>query len=297
MKKILLTGGSGFVGKNIQKSYLSEIYEIYAPSSKELDLWDTEAVDDYLKSNAFEVVIHAGAKPGHRNAKDPSAIFFTNSRMFFNLVRNLNKGRFGRLLNIGSGAIYDMRHYEPKMPESFFGKYIPADEHGYNKYVAGQYIELSSADIVDLRVFGIFGPYEDYAIRFISNAICKSLFDLPITLRCDRKFDYLYIKDLMPILEQFIEQKPLYKSYNCTPDVSVSLYDLACLVRNISAKNIEIKIGNKEQGLEYSGDNHRLKNEFPSLAFTPIEQAVKELYSWYEKNKDQVNFQSLLIDK
>ena len=55
---------------------------------------------------------------------------------------------------------------------------------------------------MELRLFGVFGRHEDYAIRFISNAICKTLFDLPITLRQNRTFSYLYVDDLGPIVER-----------------------------------------------------------------------------------------------
>lgn len=80
-----------------------------------------------------------------------------------------------------------------------------------------------SSNIYDLRIFGIFGKYEDYAIRFISNAICKTLFDLPITVKQDRNFDYIFVEDLMTVLEFFIEARPKYKAYNITPASSVSL--------------------------------------------------------------------------
>ena len=133
MKKILLTGGSGFIGRNLRESCLSQAYELYAPSHAELDLSDTGSTDAYFAKHRFDAVIHAAVKPGHRNAPDLTNLFFTNNRIFFNLVRHAD--RCGRILNLGSGAIYDMRHYEPMMTEDYFGRHVPADEHGYNKYV------------------------------------------------------------------------------------------------------------------------------------------------------------------
>ena len=81
-KKILLTGGNGFIGKNIRESFLAEKYEITAPRSYELNLADTQAVDAYFAAHEFDAVIHAATKPGHRNAKDPTNLFYTNVRMF-----------------------------------------------------------------------------------------------------------------------------------------------------------------------------------------------------------------------
>jgi GDP-L-fucose synthase len=214
--------------------------------------------------------------------------------MFFNLAKN--SASFGKLINIGSGSIYDMRNYQPKMTEDYFGKFIPADEHGFFKYVIGKHIEKSE-NMIDLRVFGVFGKYEDYSIRFISNAICKAIFDLPITLRQNRKFDYLYIDDLMPVLEFFIENKPVKNSYNVTPDSSIGLLEIAEIIKKISGKNLEIKIGQQGLGLEYSGDNSCLKKEIKDFEFTKIESAINGLYNWYLANQASLDKQLLLTDK
>ena len=149
----------------------------------------------------------------------------------------------------------------------------------------------------DFRIFGIFGKYEDYAIRFISNAICKAIFDLPITLRQNRKFDYLYINDLMPILEHFIDHNPSEKSFNITPDHSVALLEIAQLIKSVSNKDIEIKVSQDGLGLEYSGDNSQLRTEIKGIHFTPLEQAIEELYNWYLQNKNNIHKYYLLIDK
>jgi GDP-L-fucose synthase len=145
-------------------------------------------------------------------------------------------------------------------------------------------------------VFGIFGKYEDYAIRFISNAICKTFFDLPITLKQNRKFDYIYVDDLMPVLEFFTEHDSHHRSYNVTPDSSISLLEIAEIVRKISQKNLEIKVAKSGFGPEYSGDNSRLKSEM-NCKFKKIEEAISDLYYWYRDNLSSINQQLLTIDK
>ncbi len=292
--KILVTGGNGFIGRNIKESYLSQKYTIVAPSRLELDCSDDKSVEDYFKSNSFDVVIHSAAKAGHRNAIDTSNLFLTNSRMIFNLLKHQDS--WGKLLNMGSGAIYDMQNYIPKMQESYFGTHIPKDEHGYNKYILGKMLP-SLNHVYDFRIFGIFGKYEDYAIRFISNAICKSIFDLPITLRQDRKFDYLDINDLMPVLDHFITHNPSEKSFNITPDNSIELLKIAQLVKSISQKDIEIKVAQDGLGMEYSGNNSLLHTEIKDLEFTPIEKSIEDLYNWYISNKNSLKLEALLTDK
>lgn len=293
MKKILLTGGSGFIGRNIAESYLAKKYQIIAPTHAEFDLSNNDSVRNFFQKNKFDLVIHSACKPSHRNATDTSGVFYTNIRMFFNLLKY--RDCFEKIISIGSGAVYDMHHYQPKMKEEYFGTSMPADEHGFGRYVMGQYIE-NSKNIVDLRVFGIFGKYEDYAIRFISNAICKTIFDLPITLKQNRKFDYIYVDDLMPILEFFIEKKSQFSSYNITPDSAIELLKISQIINSISQKNLPITIATEGFGSEYSGENLRLKKEL-NFQFRKIEDSIQELYQWYLSNKNNINKQLLLTDK
>ncbi|MDR2644409.1 MAG: NAD(P)-dependent oxidoreductase [Endomicrobium sp.] len=294
MKKVLLTGGNGFIGKNIQESYLSQKYRIVAPRSFELDLFDTANVDAFFANKHFDVVLHAAVNPGHRNVKEQTNLFYSNVRIFENLERH--KDKIDKFINFGSGAIYDMSKDVSNAKEEDIFSNVPKDEHGFCKYTVAKQIEKLD-NFVDLNIFGIFGKNEDWEIRFISNAICKVLYGLPITLRQNRKFSYIWIEDLMPILEYFIENKVHYKSYNVVPDEKCSLFDLAELVRNINGENIEIKVAKKGIGLEYSGNNQRLRNEFKNVVFTDLKDAVKSLYLYYASNRGLIDKSKLLVDK
>ncbi len=293
---ILLTGASGFIGRNIMASSLASKYNILTPSSAELNCVDEESVDRYFASHDIDIVIHSAVKPTHRNAKSHDALFYSNVRMFCNLERHSSS--YQKMLVVGSGAIYDLRNYRSKMEEESYRDNIPADDHGFCKYVCEKIIEKSD-NIYDLRVFGIFGKWEDYAIRFISNAICKAINDLPITIRQDRRFDYLDVDDFVNILEIFIENKPKHKSYNITPTRSVNLREAAEMVVDISGKELDICVAQEGLGLEYSGDNSRLLSEFPEIEFTPIRSSIESLYRWYESEQAEgrIDRNLLLVDK
>jgi UDP-glucose 4-epimerase len=292
--KILLTGGSGFIGRNILDSFFKEKYEIVAPTRSELDCADDRSVDNFFSKYSFDVVLHSACKPGHRNAPDPTGILITNSRMAFNLLKH--QSSWGKLINMGSGAIYDSNNYQPKMKEEFFGTHIPTDEHGYNKYILGLLFPHYK-NAIDFRIFSIFGKYEDYAIRFISNAICKTLFDLPITIKQNRNFDFLFVDDLINIIDYFISTDSKHSEYNITPDHSIELMEVAKMVRSISGKNVDIKVAKEGMALEYSGDNSRLKSEIQNLKLTPIQNSIELLYSWYHDNRKNIDVSKLLIDK
>ena len=296
--KILLTGGSGFIGRNLVE-YLSRTHEVLAPRRAELDVSDPEALDQWFSEHQVDAVIHGALRPGHRNRPDTSRQLWTNLRMFFGLARNGH--RFGRLVLLSSGAVYDAARPHVRVSEEQFGTYLPEDEHGLSKYVMANYLDqarlLGRADVVELRLFGVFGKHEDYAIRFVSNAICKALFDLPITLRQNRTFSYLYVDDLGPIVDRFLASSSSETAYNVVPDWTDDLYDLAERVKARSGKDIPIVVGAPGSGLPYNAANDRLRREFPDVRFTTVDAAIDDLYHWYETNQTTIDRAALVIDK
>lgn len=57
-KSILITGSSGFIGKNLAEK-LSALYKVYAPKTDELDLNDQYKVEQFFRSHKINIVIHA----------------------------------------------------------------------------------------------------------------------------------------------------------------------------------------------------------------------------------------------
>jgi GDP-L-fucose synthase len=293
--RILLTGGSGFIGRNIIESPLAEQYEIIAPRHRELDLTVCEKVDEFFCNNEIDFVIHSAVKPGHRNAPDLKDLFYLDSRMFHNLIRHAKS--FRKMIYLSSGSVYDMnRQNLNNVDEEFVGHLIPEDEHGFFRYATARYVE-NLDNVVELRIFSIFGKYEDYAIRFISNAICKSLFDLPITIKQNRLFNFMHVDDLMPVISHFIEHDAAHPAYNVCYDVPVSLLDVARMVNDVAGKDLPIIVGNEGMGYTYSGSNSRLHAEIPALRMTSVREGVERLYDWYRENRDSIDRSVLLFDK
>jgi GDP-L-fucose synthase len=279
---IFITGARGFVGKNLAE-YFSQFpsrYSLYYPFHKDLELTNADKVSDFVKKNNIDVIIHCASVGGSRKTgydAGKTDIVSTNLRMFFNLVRSIDNGR--RLIFFGSGAEYDRQNYRPNMSEEYFGTHVPADDYGFSKYVCSKFAE-GPKNICNLRIFGMFGRYEDFEYKFISNAIVKNLLKLPIVINQNVRFDYMYIDDCVKIVERFISNMPKYNMYNLTTGTTIDLATIAKKINEISDFKSEIVVKNPGLGTEYSGSNVRLQKEI-GFKFTPLDNALKELFKYY----------------
>jgi UDP-glucose 4-epimerase len=296
--RILITGGSGFIGRNLAER-LRSTDEVLAPSPAELDLLKERDVREYLKAHHCDVVVHAATTRSNRRLAAPSDLLDRNCRMFFNLVRN--QSRFGKMIHFGSGAEYDRMQLPSQVREDYFDIRVPRDAYGFSKYICAKYVERSDR-IVNLRLFGVFGAYEDYTVRFISNACCRALKGLPIVLRQDIVFDYLYVKDLVEITKWFIENNARDKAYNVCTGRPVALTELARVIARVSALvsghkfNPDVSVMTGGMGPEYSADNSRMLTEMGAYHFWDLEDAIRDLYAWYERC-DKIDVESLRFDE
>lgn len=288
-KKILVTGGSGFIGRNIVEQLRGK-YEVSAPSSTELNLLDTEAVRRFLQDNLFDAVVHAANRNQTREKIEPYDALDGNLRMFFNLERCHTL--YGKMLYFGSGAENDRKHYVPNMPEDYFDTYVPGDPYGFSKYVMAKAC-LQNDNIFDLILYGVYGKYEEWERRFISNAICRALKGRDITLHQNVYFDYLWVDDLVDILIWFIENEPRQKRYNVCRGRKIDLYSLAVMVKEILEIDCEIVVDMPGWKPEYTGDNGRLLKEIGGYSFTGFRESVAELCAYYKRNLNQVEEEKL----
>ena len=86
--KILVTGGSGMVGRNLIESNIQKHHDIVYPSSSELNLINQRSTNEYIKSTKPDLVIHCAGKVGgiQANIENPVDFLFINNLIGFNLI-------------------------------------------------------------------------------------------------------------------------------------------------------------------------------------------------------------------
>lgn len=294
-KKVLITGGSGFIGRNVFEHLKDNPQiEVMAPDSKELNCIEENEVKDYLKKNNFDLVLNfAVYGDGIDKSKDGTKILDYNLRMYYNFARYSDM--YGKMIYAGSGAEYDKRFpIIDVKEEDLKDRWMPSDQYGLMKRIVGEHIEASD-NIYNFRLFGIFGKYEYYPLKFISNVCCKSIFDLPLSIRQDVYFDYLWIDDFLSILDRFLEiDVPEYHTYNVCHGEKILLSDICKTVNKISNKDNKIIICKEGLANEYTGSSNRIVKEIQGFDFTGYYDSIEQLYKWYYDNKNEIEIYNLL---
>lgn len=276
---ILITGGSGFIGRNLLER-LPKNYNLLAPTHKDLELLDEKAVERYFRKYSVDVVIYCSNIGGTRNTAHLSNVAITNLRIFFNILRC--RKMYGRMIFLGSGAEYDKKRPLRKIKENDFDKNVPSDEYGFYKYVCSKLIG-ETENIINLRLFGVYGQYEDISIRFISYALCRNILGLPIIINQNVIFDYLYVNDLVKIIDFFIQKPSKEKFINVGTGKGIDLLTIAKTINTIAEKKSRIIVKNKGLQNEYTCDNALLLKEMRNFAFTDFKTSLRELYDYYKK--------------
>jgi len=295
--KIFITGAKGFIGKHLTE-YLKRQYpeyELLTPSSKELNLHSELEVEKYINNNKVDIIIHLANKGGGRNTIDMKNVTEYNLRMFFNIVKNHKK--VWKIISFGSGAEYSKHKPIVEAKEPDYLKTIPRDEYGFYKWITSKYIEDSNiGNIVQLRIFGCYGEYEDYRYKFITNAIVKNLLKLPIVIFQNVYFDYMYVGDMVKIIDYFIHNKPNYKIYNVTTGKKVDLITLANLINEVSDFKSDIEIIKEGLNNEYTSNNDRLMEELGDFKFTSHREAIKKIRNYFIENFDKIDKETIIED-
>ena len=265
--KILITGGNGFVGRNLVKA-LKQEHEVFSPSSQELDLTDKDAVDKYLRTKYFDWVIHCAIRGGTRADQDSPYTTYNNLKMFFNLMNN--KDRFGKLINFASGAEFDRTTNIDSVSNDLLSSY-PVDYYGMAKNIISRIVQTTFH--YNFRIYGVFGIDENET-RFIKASIRNIKEGKPIEIHQDKFFDFFYIDDLINVVKYYVNN-PTYPLDNNLDLVYQSKLKLSDIAQLIPGQN-EIKFKYKTKGKSYTGSNLGIPLDIELIG---LEEGIKRVYN------------------
>ena len=133
MRRILITGASGMVGRNICEHLSAQHYDLMTPSSSELNLLDPGSVLEYVESNKPDMIIHCAGVVGgiQANVKEPVRFLVSNLDMGRNIVIAAQMVGVRQLLNLGSSCMYPRAAQNPLKEERVLTGELEPTNEGY----------------------------------------------------------------------------------------------------------------------------------------------------------------------
>lgn len=270
--KILITGGSGFIGRSLIKA-LKEDYDVFAPSSKELDITNSYDVEKYLQNKYFDWVIHCAINGGKRTSTDTETVAYNNIKMFFNLMNN--RDRFGKLINFASGAEFDRMSAINSNTNNLNNSY-PTDPYGMSKNIISRIIQ-DCRNCYNFRVYGVFGEDEDDT-RFIKSNIIKYKNAKPLDIYQQKAFDFFYIEDLITIVKYYLDHPKYYldTDMDLVYQQKYKLTDIGNMINNLSAYKVIVEADDYREAPSYLGSNLGIPLDVELIG---LEEGIKRVYN------------------
>jgi UDP-glucose 4-epimerase len=270
--KIFVTGGAGFIGKNLIKllaesNHKITIFDNFSNSSKdsiihllqnnvkiiEGDITNFEELNLVIKNH--DILIHLAAKISvNESIKNPDETFYINVEGTKNVVTACLKNNIKKIIIASSAAVYgDSSSSEIKLSED--SKKNPISPYGKSKMIMEQYIEkklsTKKIDYAILRFFNIFGigQSNEYA-GVITKFGEKILHNKDIQIFGDGKQtrDFVAIEDVIEAINLTINTKLKNGIYNIGSGHSITINNLAKLMISKSNKGIGIRNLDSKKG-------------------------------------------------
>ena len=269
--KILITGGSGFIGRNLIKG-LNKDYDVFSPTSKELDLTNSDTVEFYLRNKYFDYIIHTACIVSRSNSTNSPDMVYKNLTMFFNLMNS--KSRFGKFINFSSGAEYDIR--KDINNSSTLQNSYPTDYYGMSKNIIGRLIK-GDPNVWNFRAFGVFGK-DEIGGGFISSNIKRYKQQENFVLNQDRFFDFYYIKDLIKVVKYYIDNPKTTtpENVNLVYTNKLKLSGILNLINSLSHYNVDTVVKHPKLDKQYVGNNIGVPLKLDLIG---LENGIKEIYN------------------
>ncbi len=274
MKKILITGSKGFLGKSLVNSLPKEKYQVIALPRELLDISNNHQVNEWFSKNKVDFIIHTAVKGGRRGQPDNLDQFVTNINMHNNLCNISDKVE--GIFVFGSGAEFDRRTDISKAKEESIYSQTPQDFYGLAKSLITKDVIEERENFFSFRLFGCFGTLEAES-RLIKSLI-RGIREQSVTkIDGDKEMDFFYVEDVSRAIQFYIDtinRKELPRDINLVYEKKYTLGEISDLVESELSKNKNLVI-NKNKVMNYTGDGSLLGKTFPKNLFLGFEKGLK----------------------
>lgn len=300
MKKILVLGGNGFLGRNLCQFLVSKGEQVYS-----FDMFIPQNVIDgvkYISGDFFDeytlqkvidgmdVIFHAicTLNPGNSNEK----CILGYERDFVQTAKlcSFIKDTDCRLIFFSSGGtVYGN---QKEMPISELAVPVPINHYGNLKLCIENTIRTFNfqmkKNMLIARISNPYGPGQDYqkGVGFIDAAIKKTLSGEVVEIWGDGNVvrDYIYIEDVCRMLYELIEYHGEHEVFNLSSNTGTSQNDIIQILKELEpGLQVRYTEGRSVDAGKIILDNQRILS-LGKLEMTPLREGIRKYYEYIKEN-------------
>ena len=302
--KILLTGSTGMVGKNILEHKNSKLFHLLTPTSKELNILNFADVDNYICMHAPDLIIHAAGKVGgiQANKAHPISFLVENMDLGRNIIIAAKKNNVKKLINLSSSCIYPRDAINPLNEDLILKGELEPTNEGYaiakifaqrlTEYIKREDISFNYKTIIPCNLYGKYDKFEPSHSHMLPAVIWKihkaklnKLSTVEIWGDGEARREFMYATDFADLIWYSVmnfEKMPDLMNVGLGQDFSINQY-YRVIANVIGYNGSFVHDLTKPVGMQQKLVNIKKLNEFGWENKYTLEKGIKLTYDFFLK--------------